>query len=38
MMRFNADLGGDFFKTWSNCRMERENNLKEYKAEEETPK
>ncbi|KAB7499747.1 General transcription factor IIF subunit 1, partial [Armadillidium nasatum] len=38
MMRFNADLGADYFKTWTQCKMERENNLKEYKMEEETPK
>ncbi|KAL7633316.1 UNVERIFIED_CONTAM: hypothetical protein RMT77_016422 [Armadillidium vulgare] len=38
MMRFNADLGTDYFKTWTQCKMERENNLKEYKMEEETPK
>lgn len=37
-MRFNADLGTDFFKTWTNCKMERENNLKEYKIDDDMPK
>ena len=38
MMSFNADKGSDFFKSWSSCKMERENNLKEFKSEDEIPK
>lgn len=37
-MRFNATLNVDFAK-WSQVKMERENNLKEYKGmEDEQPK
>lgn len=37
-MRFNATLSVDFSK-WSSVKMERENNMKEYKGiDEETPK
>ncbi|XP_045616952.2 general transcription factor IIF subunit 1 isoform X1 [Procambarus clarkii] len=38
MMRFHAALGVDF-KSWTHTKMERENNLKEFKSqEEEMPK
>ncbi|XP_045109636.1 general transcription factor IIF subunit 1-like [Portunus trituberculatus] len=38
MMRFHAALGVDF-KTWAHTKMERENNMKEFKGlEEEMPK
>ncbi|XP_060526840.1 general transcription factor IIF subunit 1 [Cylas formicarius] len=38
VMRFNGNLGVDFGK-WSQVKMERENNMKEFKGiEEETPK
>ncbi|XP_069954300.1 general transcription factor IIF subunit 1 [Cherax quadricarinatus] len=38
MMRFHAALGVDF-KTWTHTKMERENNMKEFKSlEEEMPK
>ena len=38
MMRFHAALGVDF-KTWAHTKMERENNMKEFKgADEEMPR
>lgn len=38
VMRFNATLDVDFAK-WTQVKMERENNMREYKAvEEEMPK
>lgn len=37
-MRFNGNLGVEFSK-WSSVKMERENNMKEYKGiDEEIPK
>lgn len=38
MMRFHAALGVDF-KTWTHTKMERENNLKEFRSgEDDIPK
>lgn len=38
VMRFNGNLGVDFSK-WTQVKMERENNMKEYKGiDEEQPK